>query len=261
MTAAVIRNTNKLWVPKFDPWRLLRPLRMLGGSQFYPSQPLQFMDGLLTPVIGASGPSFTPGTVAWNDTALTTYTLSVDIGAADDSRSMIFCIIANSTGSSVAFSSGTIAGIALSKPADFQNTTSYCAFVAANVPASAGSGTQTLSITLNGPSSFITAMPYRCLLLNSLVATATMSSSANPGTGTINVSERGLLFAGARQGNVSNTYTWTGVNEDYDFIVGTTTRAVSGGSYQATAAEVGRTVTATRSAAGNNFTMLAASFR
>lgn len=39
-------------LPRFEPWRLLKPLRMFDG-QFYPYQPIQFMDGLLNPVIGA----------------------------------------------------------------------------------------------------------------------------------------------------------------------------------------------------------------
>ncbi|QND60384.1 hypothetical protein [Mesorhizobium huakuii] len=41
----------KLRLPKFDIWRLLRPLQMFGG-QFYPYQPLQFGDDLLAPPIG-----------------------------------------------------------------------------------------------------------------------------------------------------------------------------------------------------------------
>lgn len=45
------RPRREFKLPKFDPWRLLRPLRMFDG-QFYPLQPIQFMDGLLTPVIG-----------------------------------------------------------------------------------------------------------------------------------------------------------------------------------------------------------------
>ncbi len=43
----------KFWLPKFEPWRLLRPLKMFDG-QFFPYQPLQFMDGLLAPIIGIS---------------------------------------------------------------------------------------------------------------------------------------------------------------------------------------------------------------
>ncbi|MDX8438350.1 hypothetical protein [Mesorhizobium australafricanum] len=39
-------------LPRFESWRLLKPLRMFDG-QFYPYQPIQFMDGLLNPPIGA----------------------------------------------------------------------------------------------------------------------------------------------------------------------------------------------------------------
>lgn len=41
----------RLRLPKFEPWRLLRPLKMFDG-QFYPFQPLQFMDGSLAPPPG-----------------------------------------------------------------------------------------------------------------------------------------------------------------------------------------------------------------
>ncbi|RWI45976.1 MAG: hypothetical protein E5X38_30590 [Mesorhizobium sp.] len=235
---------------------------MFGDSgQFHPQQPIQFMEGLLDPIIGSQGPTFSIGALQSDTVSRTTYTFTVDIGAADDARAMHFLCTTTATGASTSFSSGTIAGASLANSIDLQVSVSYCTILSARVPASAGSGNQTLSITLSSAATYFTVFPYRSMMLNSLTPVATLTSSANPGTGAINVSERGLLFATARQGNTTCTYTWAGVNEDFDATIGATGRSASGGSYQAGAAEVGRTVTATRSAAGNNFTMVAASFR
>jgi hypothetical protein len=234
---------------------------MFGDSgQFHPQQPIQFMEGLLYPIIGSQGPTFSIGALQSDTVSRTTYTFTVDVGAADDSRAMHFLCTGNSS-TSMLFSSGTIAGVSLGNSIDLQVSASYACILSARVPASAGSGNQTLSITLTAAATYLTIFPYRSLMLNSLTPVATMTSSANPGTGTIDVSERGLLLSAARCGNSAPTYTWTGVNEDFDATIGATGRSASGGSYQAGVAEVGRTVTATRSVAGNNYTMVAASFR
>lgn len=53
MTALALPRPKKLWLPKFEPWRLLKPLKLDG--QFAPSQYLQFLNGLLGLVEGHGG--------------------------------------------------------------------------------------------------------------------------------------------------------------------------------------------------------------
>lgn len=199
-----------------------------------------------------------------NDTVgRTTYTFSVDIGAAVNNRAVIILVSAAIGSGTVSAVTGTIAGVTFNRLIDLSASVSYGAIIGAVVPASAGSGAQTVSI--NGGASNLTYMAiasYRCLNISSLTPTATMTSTADPGTGAINMAARGLLFAHARCGNATPMYTWTGINEDFDYTVGATSRTTSGGSYQAGAAETSRSVTVTRSVGGgNNFNLVAASIR
>ncbi len=56
MTAIALHN-NKLWLPKFEPWRLLRPLKLNWPSgQFKPFSPIQFEEDIS--YIASSGPDF-----------------------------------------------------------------------------------------------------------------------------------------------------------------------------------------------------------
>lgn len=50
MTALALPNAKKLWLPKFESWRLLRPLKLEG--MFFPYQTTQFVEGNLIPVVG-----------------------------------------------------------------------------------------------------------------------------------------------------------------------------------------------------------------
>ena len=68
MTALAIHRSG-FWLPRFEPWRLLKPLRMDG--QFQPYQPIQFEGGQqgMVPGYGASSPPPTTLTfVDWADT-------------------------------------------------------------------------------------------------------------------------------------------------------------------------------------------------
>lgn len=166
----------------------------------------------------------------------------------------------NSTGTPTTIS-GTIAGVAFTVLKDQLNSTGYSALVAAVVPASAGSGLQNVVVNTGTAWQSAALAAWRCLNLKSITPAATLASNADPGTGTINIPAQGLLFATARCGYVAPTYTWTGVVQDFSITNPAVTRAISGGSYQATAAETARTVTATRTSGGNNFVLVAASLR
>lgn len=196
----------------------------------------------------------------WNDTSLTSYTFSVDIGAAANNRVIVIAVGGNSTGTPTTVS-GTIAGVAFTVLKDQISGTGYGAIIAAVVPASAGAGLQNVVINTATALQSCCVGAWRCLNIKSITPAATMSSVADPGTGTINVPAQGLLFATARCGVVAPTYTWVGVTQDFTQTNVGVTRAVSGGSYRATAAETGRTVTATRTAGGNAFILVAVSLR
>jgi hypothetical protein len=217
----------------------------------------------LVPVPSSPGPSMSLIGTQSDTVARTTYTFSVDIGNAVNNRVIVIEVSTAIGSGTVTSVTGTIAGVTFSRLIDQTVSVSYGAIIAAICPASAGAGLQTVSI--NGGASNLSYMAiasYRCLNIKSLMPTATLINSADPSTGTIDVAARGLLFAHARCGNSTPTYSWVGINEDYDYTVGATNRTTSGGGYQAGVAETGRTVTATRSiGGGNNHNLVAASIR
>lgn len=200
----------------------------------------------------------------WNDTTQTSYTFPVDIGAPANNRVIVLAVGGNGSGSAPASITGTIAGVPFTVLKDLTQSgqSVYVALIAAVVPASAGSGVQPVVIN-TGATPWVSAGigAYRCLNLKNITPTATLSSLADPGTGTLNVSAQGLAFAVSRVGSVAPTVTWTGVTQDFNVLNPALTRSVSGGSYRATAAEVGRTITATRTAGGSPTMMVAASLR
>ncbi|OBQ82436.1 hypothetical protein A9K71_25975 [Mesorhizobium sp. WSM3873] len=220
------------------------------------------LPGIAPPKAGLLLPSKSFIATAYNDISLSSYNFTVDTGAATE-RSVVCEVLGSGNSGSITSISGTIAGVAFSILVDTIVASTYAAIVAAKLPSSIAAGNQTVSIVCGASwgAQMMSIASYRCLNLRSLVPTATLVSSANPGTGTINVDDHGLLFACARCGNSAPTYTWAGITEEYDFTVGTSGRSASGGSYQANAAEVGRMVTATRSVTGINYGLVAAVLR
>lgn len=189
------------------------------------------------------------------------YNFSVDIGPAANNR----IILIHVDGTSVANAStitGTIAGVAFTVlSASFGANPSLSAIVAAVVPASGGSGVQTVTINTATQLLSIGIASYRILNLKSLTPTASYNNASNPAAGTLNIAAGGLAFATARCGATNPTYTWTGITEDYDFTGSTSGRSLSGGSYQAGVAETARAIAGTRTAGGNNFATAGVSLR
>ena len=192
----------------------------------------------------------------FDTSALSAYTISVDTGLPSPQRCIL--VMCSSNVAPVGLS-GTIGGVAITWVSSVSNSVSWCGIGIARVPS--GLGAQNVVVSLGTSAAYCTVATYRLYNIRSIAAAFTASSTANPGSTTINVPKNGLLFANAREGNVSSTYTWTGVAEDYDTDVTGQSRSISGGSYQAIEAETARGVMATRASNGNNYVMGAASFR
>ncbi len=98
-TIAVLRP--KFWLPRFEPWRLLRPLKLEG--QFSPGQRMQFEgagDGEMhSGAVVGGGASLSFLQTAIDTSAASAYTFSGEnLGAADAGRYIVCCY-----GASVAF--------------------------------------------------------------------------------------------------------------------------------------------------------------
>lgn len=113
MSAALTIARPTFRLPRFEPWRLLKPLRMDG--QFFPRQGIQFSDGVFPANIGAGSPAIS---IHSNDGVLTActgsnpYTASSKaIGTADSTRAVVARITWLGGGTAQTVSGVTIGGI------------------------------------------------------------------------------------------------------------------------------------------------------
>lgn len=147
------------------------------SGQFYPYQPIQFMDGLLSPIIGMEAvvpfdASYI--TYAAQNPGSTTVVQSIDIGVADATR---VTVIAFATTTNTTFSSATINGVSATILSSV-GTNAGGGLIYAAVPT--GSGVVNVQLTTGVTVSNIGFGSYR------LVGTglsATPSSTNNPAGG------------------------------------------------------------------------------
>lgn len=207
----------RLWVPRFEPWRILRPLLMLDG-QFYPGQRRQFGGGGDAPVI----PSAWYGTEVYTDsptssTVETRNHSNVNIGEEHPSRIVVVNPIPCSWAYTVSVVSVTVNGVSASEivPVFRHSNAGYmhCAVWAAVVPTGTSVTVQTVLSTSTVPNdhcSLITIPIYGATLSGPVTSTDT--------AGTIDLTAttagRGIAIGfGSTNGNVSSVHTWTGADK------------------------------------------------
>ena len=148
MSAIALPQPN-FWVPKFEPWRLLRPLRMDG--QFFPRQRLHLDGGDLPSNIGASAVpvSFSFIDEVSTTSNQTTYSwTSRSLGTAASDRIIVVEVGAGGGTDYAVISSGSIGGetaTTVSGAAIGRNC--FAGLMYASVPTG---GTGTISITFSG---------------------------------------------------------------------------------------------------------------
>lgn len=203
---------------------------------------------------------------AKNDNALTTYTFSTQsIGAAQAGRRIIVAAGCPANGVDRTISSVTIGGDAATAIGTIASGAGGGAFAQAQLfVLQVDTGTTAdIVVTWSGAADRCSVGVWAAYDLQSSTPTATLTSTANPQTGTINVSAGGILIAAAFDFNgvpTAATFTWAGPTERYDAQFVATNLFYSGASDAYAAAQTGLTVTATPSV----FTagaMAAASFR
>lgn len=203
---------------------------------------------------------------AKDDSALTTYTFSSQaIGTAAVGRRVIVAAGSPANGASRTISSVTIAGVTATAIGSIAVGSGGGAFAEVQLfvlQVDTGT-TASIVVTWSGAADRCSIGVWAAYDLQSSTPTATLTSIANPQTGTINVSAGGILIAAANDFNSvpsPGTFAWTGPTENYDAQLVATNLFYSGASSAYATAQTGLTVTATPSAfsAGS---MAAAAFR
>lgn len=208
------------------------------------------------PLIGnlLMGAGIVPVTVTWassakSTSALTTYTFSsLSIGTASSDRKIIVNVHAeaNGAGTALSVSSLTVDGISATLLVAFPTTdgsdrVAQEVWIASVPTGTTGNVVVTMAagITRCGVGVFATTGA-------SSTASATYTSTADPLSVSASCQSGGAIIGGAVAQGGSTSFTWAGITERYDEVVGGATYQ-SGASLAFTAAQSGLTVSATGS--------------
>jgi len=249
MTAAVIPSGlwlpegPKLRLPRFDPWRIFRPLKLDG--QFSPRQTLHLVD--VDPGVHSRGKrstfslTYPSSSSSALDTGATTHTFSgVDIGAvptlAADQR-IIAVAFRGTGGNPVSVTVGGISATKVVPAAGGGNSGIWTAVVNTGT-------TATVEIVFSG-SGNCAMSAFR--MINPGGVYSTVDPAANHASGVLDLSTNTIAgggFIAACGTTNSGTTTWSGATEAYEVDASTTDYFIS--AYTATAStESPRSVIAT----------------
>lgn len=207
----------RLHLPKFDPWRILRPLKMFDG-QFYPAQRIH-MGGYGENHLPVKIVRLLPTTPQTDVTDLGSYTFSVDIGSAYAGRYLVVGALSQAAASgSPQWATCSIAG--QSTPLFLTSASDLSAAIFGGYIPS-GSGSQSIVIASAG-GVFTAATVYVWEVQNvkfgltfTNTATQATSTSATIST-TVDVRAGGAAFGVLTDNAIALTYTWTGLTENSD---------------------------------------------
>lgn len=202
--------------------------------------------------------TLTDSPVSTSDLTAYTFTAAA-IGTAAVGRRVIVCVSGYS-GSNPAVSSVTVGGNAATAVVSQISVGQRSAIYIIQVDTGT---TADIVVTFSVGCSFCGAAVFAAYNLLSSTATDTGSSTANPATGTMNISAGGVGVAyAAAYAAASRTFTWAGlterVDEDVEAALFDTHSAASAAF---ASAQTGLTVTATPSAAVSAISLVRASFR
>lgn len=215
-------------------------------------------------LMASSGASVTLTDNAVDSTVLTTYTYtSKAIGSALVGRIIIVAVDSPGNGSSRTISSVTCGGVTMNAVASsFVEGTGGAQFSPIglfSLQVDTGT-TATIVVTWSGAMSRSGIGVFAAYGLSSGTATAAATSTANPGTNSINVSAGGVLVAAACVFHTATaiTFTWTNLTERYDAQFSSSNVGHTGASDSFGSAQTSLAVTATATAfTAGAFTMAA----
>jgi hypothetical protein len=193
-------------------------------GQFYPFQPIQFMDGLLVPIIGA-GVAATPLALTNTDSIvntanLTTYTFTSRALGAEPAVGETRYIVISTGGNQSAgttISSVTVAGISAAQVV--QSSSVPCGIFIVEVPTGT---TGNVVVTFSGGVFGAGIGVYRLIGPSGLAAFATSNVNTHTSgvaSGNIDIPSGGACIAVAN-GIDAGTYTWAALSENFEFDVG-----------------------------------------
>lgn len=194
------------------------------------------------------------------DSNLTTYTFSsVDFGNPDD-RSLVVIGVAGRQGSNISVSSATIGGVSATNVTTSTADNACSGLFAANLTASSG----TVTVTLSGGADALTIAVWA---IYDLTTFAAQSASSNQGSSisaiSTNITTRpnGALIAMAACNNGSvRTFTWSNATENFETLIsgGAGNSTCSGASNKTVSGASPLTITATVDGSANNLAVSAA---
>lgn len=114
--SALVLARGELFLPRFEPWRLLRPLKMIWpDGQFVPGQPIQFESTVAAPLSSVHpAPTFAETDTGSSTANQTTYTFSSRaIGTASGDRLVIVSVAGNAAAGSVTLDDLTAGGVSM----------------------------------------------------------------------------------------------------------------------------------------------------
>ncbi len=233
----IARNNNEIWLPKFEPWRLLRPLKMNWPSgQFKPFQRIQFEEDLSW--VGENR-FLTYVTSGESVSSNTTFTFnSVPMGADAGARVNVICFGGTINTGNRQVSSATILGSA----GTLGVRTASAALAACGIYYGTTTGlgaTGTIAVTFSANCSYCGYAVYRCDTLTVGASTTDITPASGVLDLDINVAsdEEALACSVGRTSGAAQS--WGGSpSEDYNFVGGTTYWAGASGGVPATPMDI-----------------------
>lgn len=216
---------------------------------------------LLRADVAAGGAIITKTADPVDVSAQTTYTFSTQpIGAAATGRRIIVGFGCARVGA-VTIDSMTIGGSAAAEVVEVSDNDGTVFYASALYILQVDAGTTaTIAVTISASAAAGYCEIWSAYGLSSSTAVDTLSSTASPPSGGLDVSAGGIAvgYCNADSGGGGLTFTWAGLTEDLDETVSGTT-SHTGASQAFAAGELNRTITCTPSA-GTAAAMVAASF-
>jgi hypothetical protein len=249
----IIDAPPKLWIPPKPA--IIRP----AGAGLAREAHLATLFPIFVPSGKLPTLAFTDTDSSSSDVSTYTFT-SASLGTAGATRHIIVGFAAGQLGANLnAPNSCTIAGVSatlvISDPVG--TGLSWRQFWIAAVPTGT-TGNIVLTRAGNMSSGAIVVWAAYDLISATAFATGTPGSGTPTASANCNTSAGGIAVGFAR-GSSSSTFTWSGLTEDADFLIGGDTVSISGASASNTPAASPRSISATASAAAAN--LITASFR
>lgn len=192
---------------------------------------------------------------------LTTYTFtSKSLGTAQAGRKIIV-VVGGLSGGSITISSVTVAGNSATAVVNPSSSTGPAGIFIIDDSTNA---TGNIVVTFSGGSARCGIGVFAAYGLNSSTATATIDTTSDPGTGTLNITAGGVAV-GYRLSDTygtTPTYTWTNLTESFDETIESVPKTSHSGACSAFATtQTGLTITVNQSSSASTARMVAASFR